>query len=337
MTTKTTKQNSKWVDYKALKTKVNVLDVLRHFGIELKTTNGSQHYGICPLPCHAGDRDNPNAFSLNSQKNAWRCLTHCGSGNVIDLYARLLDQDPSDKTVFRECAVEMQERFLGGVETLPSNRPARTKSPVESKPLEPNNPLKFTLNVKADIPYLLEEKKFPADFLTELGIGWVSKGMFSGRVVVPIHNEKGELVAYAGRGLKEADIIKRGRWLLPKSFHKSMELFNQHRAMECDLESDGLVVVEGFWSTLRWHQAGYPAVGLMGCDLSDYQLDCIASMTSKVWLMLDNDEAGQKALEKVVLKLAGKVAVRIVNYPDDSPHTQPEDFTTDELIQLLPE
>ena len=76
MTTKTTKQNSKWVDYKALKTKVNVLDVLRHFGIELKTTNGSQHYGICPLPCHAGDRDNPNAFSLNSQKNAWRCLTH---------------------------------------------------------------------------------------------------------------------------------------------------------------------------------------------------------------------------------------------------------------------
>jgi len=330
------KQTSKWVDYRSLKSKINVLDVIKHFGIELKTQNGNQHYSTCPLPCHAGDRNNPNAFSMNTEKNAWRCLTNCGSGNVIDLYARLSDRDPADKTVFRECAVEMQEEFLGGVETLPQNRPAQEKAPVKPKPLEPNTPLTFELNPKADIPYLLEEKKFPVDFLSKLGIGWVSKGMFSGRVVVPIHNEKGELVAYAGRGQKEADIIKRGRWLLPKSFHKSMELFNQHRAMECDLESDGLVVVEGFWSALRWHQAGYPAVGLMGCDMSDCQLDRIASMTSRVWLMLDNDDAGLKAREKVALKLAGKVAVRIVNYPDNTPHTQPEDFTTDELLQLIP-
>ena len=327
-------QTKKWVDYRSLKSKINVLDVLKHFGIELKTENGNQHYGTCPLPCHAGDRNNPNAFSLSSEKNAWRCLTHCGSGNVIDLYAHLSGHDPSDKRAFRECALEMQEKFLGGVETLPET-PAQNTSP-EPLTLEPNKPIAVRLNVKSDIPYLLEEKKFPLEFLQELGIGWASKGMFSGRVVIPIHNENGELVAYAGRGLKESDIQKRGRWLLPKNFHKSMELFNQHRALECDLTSDGLVVVEGFWSTLRWHQAGFPAVGLMGCDLSDYQLERIASMTSHVHLMLDNDEAGQKAREKIVLKLAEKVAVRLVNYPDDSLHTQPEDFTTEELLELLP-
>lgn len=333
------KPNSKWVDYKTLKASINVLDVIHHFGIELPTQNGSQYYGTCPLPGHAGDGDNPNAFSMNTEKNAWRCLTHCGSGNVIDLYARLSNLNPKDKGVFRDCALEMQEKFLGGTETRPQrNTSEKKKAPAkDKKPLAPNKPLTFSLNVKSDIPYLLEEKKFSEEFLKEIGIGWVSKGMFSGRVVVPIHNGKGELVAYGGRGLKEADIIKRGRWLLPKSFHKSLELFNHHRALKCDAVSDGLVVVEGFWSTLRWHEAGYPVVGLMGCDLSDTQLDHITSMTNLVYLMLDNDEAGQKALGKTVLKLAERVAVRIVNYPDDTPHTQPEDFTTDELLELLPE
>ena len=328
--------NTTWVDYKDLKSKVNVSDVLRHFGIELPRQTGDQLYGCCPLPNHAGDGDNPNAFAVNTAKNVWRCITHCGSGNVIDLYAHLSGRNPSNKAVFRECAVEMQEKFLGGSEP-PASIPSKKKS-AKPIPLEPNQPLIIPpLKVKADIPYLLEKKGFPLEFLRELGIGFCSKGMFSGRVVVPIHNGKGELLAYAGRGLKKEDIRKRGRWLLPKNFHKSLELFNLHRTREHDLEANGLVIVEGFWSTLRWHQTGYPAVGLMGSELSDTQLDLIAQTASRVWLMLDNDEAGQKAQAKIVPRLAGKVAVRIIPYPDDTPLTQPEDFTTEELVQLLPE
>lgn len=83
------KTKSKWVDYKDLKSKVNVSDVLRHFGINVPIEKGSQIYLPCPLPGHAGDGDNPKAFSANTEKNAWRCLTHCGSGNVIDLFCKL--------------------------------------------------------------------------------------------------------------------------------------------------------------------------------------------------------------------------------------------------------
>ncbi len=328
------KQNS-WVDYRDLKSRISVLDVMKHFGVELTTQNGIQYHGPCPLPGHSGNGDNPNAFSMNIEKNAWRCLTHCGSGNVIDLHLRMNGGDPENKGLFRETALTMQEIFLGGEMTMPST-PSKKLLVCPPKNLEPNEQLKFSLNVKSDIPYLTNEKRFDSELLSSLGIGWVGKGMFSGRVVVPIHNREGQLVAYAGRGLKETDIKKRGRWLLPKNFHKSLELFNQHRALECDLESDGLVVVEGFWSTLRWHQAGFPAVGLMGSSLSNQQLGQIATMTSIVWLMLDNDEAGKKAREKVVLQLAEKVAVRLVNYPEDSPHTQPEDFTPEELLKLLP-
>ena len=204
------KKQSNWVDYGDLKSKISVLDVMRHFGVDLKTQNEVQYYGPCHLPGHTGNGDNPNAFSMNVEKNAWRCLTHCGSGNVIDLFARMNHEDPKDKKVFRESALAMQEIFLNGNQTMPSEKQRKVALPEK---LEPHTQLEFSLNVKSDIPFLTEKKKFDPEFLSSLGIGGVGKGMFSGRVVVPIHNRKGQLVGYAGRGLKETDVKKRGRWL----------------------------------------------------------------------------------------------------------------------------
>ena len=138
------KPTSTWVDYKDLKSKINVLDVIRHFGIELPKQTGGQFYGCCPLPGHAGDGDNPNAFSMNTEKNAWRCLTHCGSGNVIDLFLRLSGRDPLDKTAFRESALEMQKLFLGEDSAAPSAPLQRKTKPVQPPaPLEPEQTLGF--------------------------------------------------------------------------------------------------------------------------------------------------------------------------------------------------
>jgi DNA primase catalytic core, N-terminal domain len=52
----------------------------------------------------------------------------------------------------------------------------------------------------------------------------------SGRVVIPIHNERGELVAYAGRSLKDDD--PGGKYKLPPGFHKGQALFNRKGAAE---------------------------------------------------------------------------------------------------------
>jgi len=332
------KTTSQWVDYKDLKSKVSALRILTDFGIELPRQNGDQHYGPCPLPCHAGDRDNPNAFSLNTEKNCWRCLTHCQGGNVIDLYCHLSQRDPTDKTVFREAALEMQTRYLGE-ELSHSPQPPRSSKRTKPKPapLE-NSPIKIELQVKKDIPYLLEEKRLPLSLLEEFGIGFCSNGMFSGRVVIPLHNQSGQRIGYAGRGMKQSDITKRGRWLLPKSFHKSIELFNQHRLPEQKIlsEQGDLVVVEGFWSCLRLHQANIPAVALMGSELSEAQLQRLMQLTNKIWLMLDNDEAGKKASEKILHRLADCIFVRRVVYPEDQDRLQPEDFTPEELQELIP-
>ena len=333
-----THYSSVWVDFKTLKSQVSIMEVLDYFRIKMPKGNGSQYYSHCIFPDHAGDRNNPNAFSVNAEKNCWRCMTHCGSGNALELFCKLKGLDPKDAKELREAAILMQDAFsVGGIRTQPpendSEKPIPASKPVEAKP---NPPLSFTLQTKSDIPFLLETKQFPLELLRSFEIGYCAKGMFSGRVTVPIHNRQGQLVAYAGRGLKEADITKRGRWLLPKNFRKSQELFNQHRLDFNAVDDYGLVVVEGFWSALRWHQAGYPVVGLMGCELSDTQLKRITEITDRVWLMLDSDKAGTAAREKILCKLARHLFVRCINYPDDSTdRSQPEDFTPDELTQLI--
>lgn len=333
-------EKSVWIDYKQLKRDISISDVLAFHNITLENNGGDQLHGSCPLPGHEGDRDNRQAFSVSKAKNCWRCFSSCGSGNVISLHAMLTGRNPEDSAAFRSAAVELHEWLENEIASVSEQVSRCMEDPAPnyaSDSIKPNEPLSFALQVKGDVPFLLEEKQFPAEIIKEFGLGWCAKGMFSGRIVVPIHNANDELVAYAGRGLKDNDIRKRGRWLLPKNFRKSLELFNQHRAVEMNIAEHGLVVVEGFWSAIRWHQAGQPAVALMGAELSEAQCKRIAELTDRVWLMLDRDNGGQSSAPKIVNRLANHVFVRLVSYPDGDDRRQPESFTPEGLAALIAE
>src|SRR5260370_34664768 len=114
----------------------------------------------------------------------------------------------------------------------------------------------------------------------------------SGRVVVPIYNDRGELVAYAGRSIDATE----PKYKLPAGFKKSAELFNLHRVLGLPQESRGRVIVcEGFFDCMKVHQACLPAViGLMGSSLSDAQEKFLQKF-AQVILLLDGDEAGREA------------------------------------------
>ena len=77
--------------------------------------------------------------------------------------------------------------------------------------------------------------------IAEFGLGFCSNGSMKGRVVIPIHNSEGKLVAYAGRwpGAPPEDTPK---YKLPFGFKKSLELFNLHRAVQ-DLPEQPVVIV----------------------------------------------------------------------------------------------
>ena len=79
----------------------------------------------------------------------------------------------------------------------------------------------------------------------------------AGRVVIPIHDENGFLVAYAGRSVDQTD----PKYRFPPRFRKSLVLSNLHRAAA---EGKSVIVVEGFFDCLNVYEAGLPGSGSDG-------------------------------------------------------------------------
>jgi DNA primase len=143
------------------------------------------------------------------------------------------------------------------------------------------------------------------------------------RVVIPIHNEHGELVAYAGRAIDGSE----PRYKLPAGFHKSLELFNLHRVAEPEV-----ILVEGFFDCMKVHQAGFSALALMGCSLSEAQEELLAAKFERIVIMLDGDEAGREATAEILVRLAPRMWVRAAMVPEGK---QPDQLSGDELQELL--
>ena len=121
---------------------------------------------------------------------------------------------------------------------------AAAPSVTEAPQAKVNTPLKFALkSLDPDHPYLAE-RGFTSETVAHFGVGLCTgKGIMAGRIAIPIHNEHGELVAYAGRwpGIPPEG---EGKYKLPPGFHKSLVVFNLHRARDYAKDS-GLIVVEG--------------------------------------------------------------------------------------------
>jgi DNA primase len=199
-----------------------------------------------------------------------------------------------------------------------------------------NPPLKFALkSVDPDHTYP-KDRGFAPETIAAFGVGMCTgKGIMAGRIAIPIHNERGELVAYAGRWPGEPPEGE-GKYKLPPGFHKSLVVYNLHRAKE-HAKDAGLIVVEGFFDAMRLWQAGFPnVVAFMGSALSEAQEELIVSTVGPhglVALMLDEDEAGWKGSEEALARLSSRVYVWVIGLGEEG--RQPDHLSHDAIRTLL--
>ena len=197
-----------------------------------------------------------------------------------------------------------------------------------------NKPLGFQLqNLESAHPYLTERELAP-ETIGEFGLGFCASGSMNGRVVIPIHNPEGQLLAYAGRwpGAPPEDTPK---YKLPAGFKKSLELFNLHRAIQAPPEQP-LVIVEGYFDCIKLWQLGLRRVGaLMGSILSPTQEGLIRKHTNSrscVLVMLDEDDTGRAGRDEVARRLARFVFVK--THVFDAEGRQPENLNSEEVAAL---
>src|SRR5450755_2610472 len=98
-----------WIDFKALRAKLDFAAVLEHYGVEVKR-KGTQHHGYCPLPNHNGKKNSPS-FSANLEKGIFQCFGCGAKGNILDFAAFMENADPKDGLALHTIAVEFQKRF----------------------------------------------------------------------------------------------------------------------------------------------------------------------------------------------------------------------------------
>jgi DNA primase len=313
-----------WVDYRAVKAAVSIEMALASYGIQLHRLDRDYLRGRCPLPVHSS-KGSRQSFIVNTGKNAWAC--HSDScvaarggrigGNVLDFISAMKNCST------REAALKLQDWFtVPPARSSPVSRPEAEQS-HEATPGGGNKPLSFALShIDSSHPYLAG-RGIDSETARHFGIGYNrGQGSMAGRVVIPIHDENGFLVAYAGRSVDQTG----PKYRFPPRFRKSLVLFNLDRAAA---ERKGVIVVEGFFDCFKVHQAGLPGVvALMGCSLSLRQEQLLCEYFREVILLLDGDKAGRAAGTAIAQRLVSKVSTRLVEIP---PGSQPDQLGADQL------
>lgn len=326
---------AQWVRFDVIKEEVSFDTLLERYGLMSSATTKQTKKGTeLRLSCPFHEDATPS-LSVNLSRAIFYCFGCRAKGDVIDFVVLKEGIAGDDRTKNRRQAALLLQQWFG---ISPEERPKKPalkqlqekvrKEPAVVEPSAPveeqaeqlhNPPLQFTLqNLDQAHPYLVK-RGLTKETIGTFGVGYHGgKGMMAGRVVIPIHNESGELVAYAGRwpadeGWPEGE----DKYKLPPGFHKSLVLFNLHRAREH--AGEGLIVVEGFFDCMDlWQRGRRNVVALMGCAMSQQQERLIIETVgprSRVLLALDPDEAGKKGSADAVERLVTQVFVRAMALP----------------------
>lgn len=119
---------------------------------------------------------------------------------------------------------------------------------------------------------------------------------FRGRLMIPIHDEKGRVVGFGSRSLdgSEPKYMNSPQTLV---FDKGRLLFGLHRARQAIRAQQHSVIVEGYMDVIGTHQAGFAnVVSGMGTSLTENQLKMLKRLSDRIVLALDPDAAGNRAV-----------------------------------------
>lgn len=322
------------VDFRAIRAALSMEQLLQHYGLldQFKRT-GDSLSGPCPI--HKGS--NPTQFRVSLTKNLWNCFSECKhGGNTLDFIAKMEGVDihaAAHKAIeWFNLTTEGLATDEGDADVLQDRPKMPVKQPEQTKP---NAPLKFRLDkLEKDHPYLLE-RGLSLETVLDFGLGFCSKGVMQGHVAIPIHNVKGEIVAYAGRWPGEPPEGTE-KYKLPKGFAKSQEVFNLDRACKEPPEKP-LVIVEGFFDCIKLWQLGIKkVVALMGSSLSLAQEELLRQHTNTdnhIIVMFDENEAGRMGREETAARLSRFAFVKTHIF--DQEDMEPEHLTAEQVAFLL--
>jgi DNA primase len=317
--------------------------------VELKRT-GADFRGPCPF--HGGTHRN---FAVIPRKGMFHCFVCHASGDVFTFFMKRLGMDypTAVREVARRTGITIPERGPTGPDP---------REPLFSAVAAAHDWFARALHEGAEAEtaraYLLS-RKITLEQATELGLGFAPRGAafgaamqalgieepvlleagllrrrddgvvvprFRGRLLFPIHDLRGRVVAFGGRILGEGE----PKYLnSPETqiFHKGKLLYHLHAARHAMRKAERALLVEGYFDVIRPALAGIEeVVAPMGTGLTPDQAELLRRYAPQVVLCYDSDDAGLRATFRAGDELL-RAGVRV------SVATLPEGEDPDSLVQ----
>jgi len=144
---------------------------------------------------------------------------------------------------------------------------------------------------------------------------------FRGRLMFPIHNFKGQVIAFGGRSIDEDNQPKYLNSPETPLFSKSKELYGLFHARKYSRSVEHIIVVEGYMDVVSLHQHGVTnAVASLGTATTPQHIDILSKTSNNIVFCFDGDNAGKnaawKALNIALPKIKAGLIIKFMFLPD---------------------
>ena len=305
-----------------IKSRIDIVDLISEY-VPLKKA-GRNYKALCPF--HTEDTP---SFIVFPESGTWHCFGACGTGG--DIFTFIMKRENMDfgealRFLARRAGVELAPRTPAQVaeeekkerlrqihtaaalyyhdKLLHSPEGQSARAYLEKRAIGAEMVERFQLGYAPaawrNVSTYLMQKGYRRAELEQAGLIIVKEegsyyDRFRGRLMIPIRDGRGQVIAFGGRALddSEAKYINSPKTPL---FNKSHVLFGLDLARESIRASGQAVVVEGYMDVIQAHQHGASnVVASMGTALTEAQVRLLKRFARIIILALDADTAGQKA------------------------------------------
>ena len=308
-----------------IKDRIDIIDIISEY-VALKK-NGNNYWGLCPF-----HNEKTPSFSVNRDKGIFKCFGCGAAGDAISFLMKINNQ--SFMEVMQDLAFKFGIEFkLDGrasanteikKQMLEANKLTskfymdylktqdKALKYLESRKIRPETINEFLLGFAPKgyddlYNYLTKDKGFKDEILEQAGLiskksdgkGYIDK--FRNRIIIPILDDKGNVVAFGGRIFEEENGPKYLNSQETQIYNKSKTLYGLYQAKEAIKEKDYAVIMEGYFDVITAQDNGIKnAVASCGTSLTLQHVRLLGKYTEnkRIYLAFDADLAGQNAIKR---------------------------------------
>ena len=334
-----------------IKSRVNIVDLISEY-VTLKKA-GRNFVGLCPF-----HKEKTPSFSVNPEKQIFYCFG-CGEGGDIFAFLMKLNGTPfaeAARYLAQKAGIDLPVRRMTGEEKvratekeklgrinaiaaeyfsaqLSSERGRPVRDYLDARKMGGAIVGEFHLGYAPEgwnnLTSYLEGKKIPLRLAEKTGL-IISKDTggfydrFRGRLIFPIENLSGTVVAFGGRSIG-SDMPKYLNSPESPVYTKGRVLYGMSKTKDAIRDRDYAVLVEGYVDLLSlWNGGVNNVVATLGTALTREQVELIRRFTRNVAVIFDPDEAGRHAVERSLqLFLEENMHARVVVLPEGH---DPDDY-----------